>query len=199
YRLRPSCARRSHRGERREAKPRGHRIGIGDACVPRRDPGLRRHDWRGGRRTRESRDPRIPRLPSPPVERRLTGTHHEAAMTNEPHPDAPRFQNDRPAPPPADDAAEAPPATPAPEPSSASFEVEDAPAPPPPPRRRLARSRRDSVIGGVAGGFAEYFDADPTLVRLAFAVLAFITGGTFILVYIGAWIVMPEADETADA
>src|SRR5690606_20412849 len=146
YRLRPSCARRSHRGERREAKPRGHRIGIGDACVPRRDPGLRRHDWRGGRRTRESRDPRLPGLPSPPVELRLTGTHHEAAMTDEPHPDAPRFQHARPAPPPIEDTAEVPPATPSP--SSASFEGDDAPAPPPPPRRRLARSRRDSVIGG---------------------------------------------------
>jgi lia operon protein LiaF len=55
------------------------------------------------------------------------------------------------------------------------------------------------VIGGVAGGFAEYVDADPTLVRLAFVVLAFITGGAMILVYLGAWIVMPEGEAAPES
>ena len=47
------------------------------------------------------------------------------------------------------------------------------------------------MIGGVAGGLAEYFDIDPTLVRILFAVsVAF--GGTGILAYVILWIVVPE-------
>ncbi len=76
-------------------------------------------------------------------------------------------------------------------------EAQSAEEPARPPKKRLTRSRRDVVIGGVAGGFAEYVDADPTLVRLAFIVLIFITAGAFLLVYFGALIVMPEGDDTA--
>jgi phage shock protein PspC (stress-responsive transcriptional regulator) len=58
--------------------------------------------------------------------------------------------------------------------------------------RRLYRSRRDSVLGGVAGGVAEYLDVDPSIVRIIWAVLAIVTGGLFILLYIVMWIVVPE-------
>ena len=58
--------------------------------------------------------------------------------------------------------------------------------------RRLYRSRRDSILGGVAGGVAEYLDLDPSIVRIIWAVLAIVTGGLFILLYIVMWIVVPE-------
>ena len=56
--------------------------------------------------------------------------------------------------------------------------------------RRLYRSRRNQVIGGVAGGVAEYFDIDPTIVRIAWALLG-MAWGTGILVYLICWLVIP--------
>lgn len=47
------------------------------------------------------------------------------------------------------------------------------------------------MIGGVCGGLAEYLDVDPTLVRLVFVALALLNGVGVIL-YIIAWIVVPE-------
>lgn len=58
--------------------------------------------------------------------------------------------------------------------------------------RRLYRSRTDSVIGGVAGGVAEYLDVDPSIVRIVWAILAIVTGGIFFVLYIVMWIVVPE-------
>jgi phage shock protein PspC (stress-responsive transcriptional regulator) len=65
--------------------------------------------------------------------------------------------------------------------------------------RRLYRSRTDSVLGGVAGGVAEYLDADPSIVRVIWAILAIVTGGIFVVVYIVMWIVVPEGPTTAVA
>jgi phage shock protein PspC (stress-responsive transcriptional regulator) len=62
--------------------------------------------------------------------------------------------------------------------------------------RRLYRSRTDTVLGGVAAGLATYLNADPALVRIAWAVLVVITGGAALLVYIVAWIVVPEEPAT---
>lgn len=59
--------------------------------------------------------------------------------------------------------------------------------------RRLYRSVRERVLGGVAGGVAEYFDLDPSLVRIAWAILILASGGIFLLLYIVMWIVVPEA------
>jgi phage shock protein PspC (stress-responsive transcriptional regulator) len=56
--------------------------------------------------------------------------------------------------------------------------------------RRLYRSRRNQVIGGVAAGVAEYFDIDPTIVRIAWALLA-IAWGTGVLLYLICWLVIP--------
>lgn len=63
--------------------------------------------------------------------------------------------------------------------------------------RRLYRSRSDSVLGGVAGGVAEYLDIDPSIVRVVWAVLAIVTGGLFLLLYIVMWIVVPEGPRWA--
>jgi phage shock protein PspC (stress-responsive transcriptional regulator) len=48
----------------------------------------------------------------------------------------------------------------------------------------------------VAAGLAEYFDIDPTLVRLIW-VIAFFVFGTGFLAYLIAWIVIPEAPYTS--
>lgn len=59
--------------------------------------------------------------------------------------------------------------------------------------KRLYRSRDDRMISGVCGGIAEYFDLDPTVVRLAAVALLFVTSGAVIVVYIIMAIVVPEA------
>ena len=61
--------------------------------------------------------------------------------------------------------------------------------------RRLYRSHTDSVIGGVAGGVAEYLDVDPSIVRIVWAVLAIVTGGIFFVLYIVMWIVVPQGTQ----
>jgi phage shock protein PspC (stress-responsive transcriptional regulator) len=63
--------------------------------------------------------------------------------------------------------------------------------------RRLYRSRTDTVLGGVAGGVAEYLDADPSIVRIIWAILGIVTGGIFVVLYIVMWIVVPEAPASA--
>jgi phage shock protein PspC (stress-responsive transcriptional regulator) len=62
----------------------------------------------------------------------------------------------------------------------------------PPPVKRLMRSSRDKKIGGVCAGLADYFDLDPTIVRVVW-LLAILFGGTGLLVYIILWIVLPLA------
>jgi phage shock protein C len=59
--------------------------------------------------------------------------------------------------------------------------------------RRLFRSRSERVLGGVAGGVAEYLELDPALVRVAWAILILATGGAFLVLYVIMWIVVPEA------
>jgi len=56
----------------------------------------------------------------------------------------------------------------------------------------LYRSRDERMIAGVAGGLAEMWDADPSLIRIVWVVLAFLTGGIALLVYIVMAIVVPE-------
>jgi phage shock protein C len=62
--------------------------------------------------------------------------------------------------------------------------------------KRLYRLRNGRVVAGVCAGLAAYSGVDPTLVRLAF-VLFTVFGGFGILLYLGAWIVVPEEDEGA--
>lgn len=58
--------------------------------------------------------------------------------------------------------------------------------------RRLFRDPDDKVLGGVASGFAAYFDGDVTWMRIAFLLLGIFVQG-FIIAYIIAWIVIPLA------
>lgn len=56
--------------------------------------------------------------------------------------------------------------------------------------KKLYRSSSNSMIAGVCGGIAEYFNIDPTLVRLLFVLAIF--SGISILVYIIAAVIIPK-------
>ena len=64
------------------------------------------------------------------------------------------------------------------------------------PSKRLSRTREGRVVAGVCAGIAAYFGVDPTLVRLAFAVLT-VFGGAGVLLYLVAWIVIPDEGDGA--
>lgn len=64
--------------------------------------------------------------------------------------------------------------------------------------RRLYRCRHDRRLAGVAGGIAEYFDADPTLVRILW-ILSIFLGGTGLLLYLAMAIIVPLESETGFA
>ena len=49
------------------------------------------------------------------------------------------------------------------------------------------------MLGGVALGVADYFDVDPTLVRIGFVVLAFL-GGLAVPLYLAGWLLIPDED-----
>lgn len=73
-----------------------------------------------------------------------------------------------------------------------------APPPPPPPpagHRPLTRSADHRVIAGVCGGVGEYFRVDPVIVRILFVLLT-VFGGFGVLLYLGAWLLLPEASGT---
>ena len=62
--------------------------------------------------------------------------------------------------------------------------------------KRLTRSSSDKLIGGVCGGLGEYFNLDPTLIRLAFAGLIIFGVGSPFLFYVLLWIIMPAGTKT---
>jgi len=64
---------------------------------------------------------------------------------------------------------------------------------------RLYRSRRERVLAGVAGGLAERYGADVSVIRVAWVLLAFASGGVFALVYLVMALVVPQAPEGAVA
>jgi phage shock protein C len=61
--------------------------------------------------------------------------------------------------------------------------------------KRLMRTSANAKIAGVCGGIAEYLNADATVVRLVWAILALIPGCVFggIVAYVLAWIIVPKA------
>ena len=57
--------------------------------------------------------------------------------------------------------------------------------------KRVYRSEKDKILGGVCGGLGEYFGIDPVLLRLAWVIFA-LAGGAGVLAYIIAWIIIPK-------
>ena len=62
--------------------------------------------------------------------------------------------------------------------------------------KRLTRSRTERWIGGVCGGIGNYFNVDPTVIRVIFVLAALILGGG-LLIYLILWLIIPlETEET---
>ena len=60
-------------------------------------------------------------------------------------------------------------------------------------RKRRYKSRHNKMICGVCAGIADYFNIDPSIVRVLWAVLA-LAAGTGVLAYIACAIILPEGD-----
>lgn len=58
--------------------------------------------------------------------------------------------------------------------------------------KRLYRSNTSRMLGGVCGGMGEYFDVDPTVVRVIAVILGLASAGWAIIAYIIGWIIIPE-------
>ena len=58
-------------------------------------------------------------------------------------------------------------------------------------KKRLYKSDKDKKVCGVCGGIANYFDVDPTVIRLAWVIFP-LAGGSGLIAYIIAAIIMPE-------
>jgi phage shock protein C len=62
--------------------------------------------------------------------------------------------------------------------------------------QKLYRSRENRMLGGVCGGLGEYFDIDPTLVRVLFVFGAFLgIPGALLLIYLVMLILVPQRPE----
>lgn len=59
---------------------------------------------------------------------------------------------------------------------------------------KLQRSKKDRVLFGVCGGIGEYFNIDPTIVRIVFVFLGYNNFGTTLLVYLLSSFIIPEDD-----
>ena len=66
-----------------------------------------------------------------------------------------------------------------------------------PQGRRITRSNTDRKVAGVCAGLAEYFDADPTVIRLLWVVLSIFCGAVIggVIAYLVAWLIIPPARE----
>ncbi len=61
--------------------------------------------------------------------------------------------------------------------------------------KQLMRIREGKMLGGVCGGIGKYFDIDAVLIRILWVVLTCLSVGIGVIVYIAAWILMPEEEE----
>ena len=60
--------------------------------------------------------------------------------------------------------------------------------------KKLYRIREGRKIAGVCGGLADYFDIDPTIIRLIWLLLV-LGFGSGVLLYLIAWLIVPEETE----
>ena len=64
-------------------------------------------------------------------------------------------------------------------------------------KKHLFRDPINAHIAGVASGLGKYFNIDPIIIRIIFVILV-TTGGIGIIIYLGLWLLMPEAASTND-
>ncbi len=62
------------------------------------------------------------------------------------------------------------------------------------PRSLLVRSRSDRMLTGVCGGFASYTGFDANLIRILLVAATVLGFGSPVIVYIAAWLMLPEGD-----
>jgi phage shock protein PspC (stress-responsive transcriptional regulator) len=60
---------------------------------------------------------------------------------------------------------------------------------------RLYRSRKERILGGVCGGLGEHIDVDPSIIRLVWVIVSLVSLGIGIIVYLVAWIIIPESPD----
>ncbi len=60
---------------------------------------------------------------------------------------------------------------------------------------KLYRSKDDRILAGVCGGIGKNTDIDSNLIRILYIVLTFCSVGLMILVYICAWILIPDEED----
>jgi len=65
--------------------------------------------------------------------------------------------------------------------------------------KQLYRSRDERMIAGVCGGLGEYFDIDPTVIRLIFVFGSIITGSGLFWAYLVMLVVVPEEPLASEA
>lgn len=58
--------------------------------------------------------------------------------------------------------------------------------------KKLVRPKDSRMLAGVCQGVANYFGIDATVVRLATVILALVTVGGAVIVYLAAWLLIPE-------
>jgi phage shock protein C len=62
--------------------------------------------------------------------------------------------------------------------------------------KKLYLSYTDKKIGGVCGGIGEYFDKDPTLIRILYIMAILFSFGFGILAYLAMWLTIPKKPDT---
>ena len=77
-------------------------------------------------------------------------------------------------------------------------EEEEKPSPTAKIKKSLFRDPDHAMIGGVAAGFAHYLGIDVTLMRIIFLILLFVSQGSFILIYLLLWMIIPKARTVSD-
>lgn len=64
-------------------------------------------------------------------------------------------------------------------------------------RKKLYRDTQDQPLSGVASGLSFYFGIDVVILRIILVILAIISSGTFILIYMAMWLIIPKAVTTS--
>ena len=58
--------------------------------------------------------------------------------------------------------------------------------------KRLYRSGKERILGGVCGGIAEYLNVDPTIIRIIWVLFTLASLGTAVIFYLILWLIVPK-------
>lgn len=61
--------------------------------------------------------------------------------------------------------------------------------------KKLCLSTENKIIAGVCGGMAEYFNVDPTLIRIIWVLILILGHGMPVVVYVVCWAIMPLSEQ----